>query len=131
MMKSTIALRHKQVLGVLATLVRGKLSSQNLTSVFKHLFSHVCSSLSSLHKNDIISVSSFVAACDGPQAALAKTSTARPELPTKPRPLRSMQKMRMEWQIAPVSLKKSINETDMNQNQMYISQYSYNGYVDF
>ena len=42
-----------------------------------------------------------------------------------------MQKMKMEWQIAPVSLKKSINETDMNQNQMYISQYSYNGYVDF
>ena len=127
-MKSTIALRHRQVLGVLAALIRGKLSSQNLTS---GLSSHVCSTLSSLHKNDIISVSSFVAACDGPQAALAKTSTARPELPTKPRPLRSMQKMRMEWQIAPVSLKKSINETDMNQNQMYISQYSYNGYVDF
>ena len=49
-MKSTIALRHRQVLGVLAALIREKFSSQNLTSVFKHLFSRVFITIFSTQK---------------------------------------------------------------------------------
>ena len=92
----------------------------NLASVS---FPHICTSRFGTFVRPI-SVSSFLSACDVPQTGVLTRmmrSTALLELSMKPRPPRSMPRMRLGWRSALASLK------DNRKVNTYHRQFKYPG----